>query len=193
MANQQASVSEVAICNQAMILLAENTITSFADAGNNAKICNALYAIQRDACLAEGFWRFAKTRIQIAKDGTNPAFGWDFRYPIPPDYIRALMVNDKDIRFEREGRFILCDEGSPINLIYIKREMNTALMHPLFIDALAHRIAWKAAFAVTRQRTMAETMYNLYTIALARAESMDAMEGPPDIIQSNELIDARLT
>jgi hypothetical protein len=84
------ATSVVDICNNALIRIGSKTITSLSDGDKVANSCNLLYTQTRDLLLRQHFWNFAVTRVQLASESTSPGFEFDYSYPLPSDFIRAI-------------------------------------------------------------------------------------------------------
>ena len=117
----------VSICNLALQRVGAKSISSLTEDSTAARACNRVYTQARDSELRAHVWSFARERVQVAADGTDPTFGYAKRYALPSDCLRILPTNGTkgdpvQDDWQIEGRFVLTDDASPINLIYIKRE-----------------------------------------------------------------------
>jgi uncharacterized iron-regulated protein len=89
-----------------------------------------------------------------------------------------LQAQYLDTVFKVEGRKILTDETT-FNLIYIKRETDTAQYDSLLIDALAARLASEIAYPLIASSVVANTMLQVYDQKVREARFVDATEGMP--------------
>jgi len=65
--------TNVSICNQALVLLGSDTISSFSDTTNDAAVvCNQIYETVKKQALSLYPWSFALTKAQLAKSSTTP-------------------------------------------------------------------------------------------------------------------------
>lgn len=190
--------SEVSICNMALDVLEETSIVSLSDDTKPARWMLRNYAQTRDATLRAHPWNFARTRRTLLADTVAPAFGWTYRYAIPADALRVLPLTesgDLNSRYqphEIEGGYILTDKIAPLKVRYIKRETNVATFDNLFIEALAARLAAKAGHLITGKSTQVDNALKLYREALLEARIVDGLEGTPEEIMDDAVIDARL-
>ena len=192
----QSNVSEVSICNQALTFLGQKPITSLNDANTTAEWMRNNYPFIRDAVLEERMWTFATAR---ASSTTMERDAWDTAYahPEPDNWISVFRIyrnsgistlTSIDWRFE-DGN-ILCSESN-ILLWGLKRVTDTGKFSPLFVQALAARIAADACIPLTENRQMQVDMWNLYKTKLAEAAAKDGMQGSNERVVSNSLVSAR--
>lgn len=178
------------ICNQALSLLGEQTITSLADATKRAQLCNTFYPKVRDAVLRAHPWNSAVKRVVLAPLSDSPAWGYMYQFQLPGDCLRVLSLDDTDIAFKIEGRKLLCDENT-VNMLYIARVEDVNEYDALLIDTLAARLASELAFPITHSKTMVEAMFGLYKDKLREARNIDGQEGTPDSFEINDLAEVR--
>jgi hypothetical protein len=112
------------LANFALGLVAEQRITSLTDDSEPARLCNLHLANTVREVLRGGLWRCARKRAVLTQNAVAPAFGWHYSYPLPPDFLRAVSLNEtepqdiEDTLWEIEGKELLTDENTA-SLIYI--------------------------------------------------------------------------
>ena len=196
--------SVVDICNEAMDLLGADTITALTENSKEARLCNRRFETARDAVLRSHPWNPAIARATLAKDSTSPSFGFSNQFPLPTDpfCLRVLSLftsnvdsevspYDSQAMFKIEGRSILTDEDT-CRIVYIGRIIDTEQYDALLSNAIAHRLAADTAYSITGSTTVAQQMFALYQDRLKEARSMDAIEGVPDRIITDEFTNVRL-
>jgi len=176
--------SSVQICNQALAKLGAQRITDLLDDTRNARVLNAIYDIKRDAELAAHPWTFAITRAQIPASSTVPSFGWSYKYPLPADCLRLVEIGEAwadydPAGFEVEGNAVLTDGASPLKIRYVQRVTNSGLYAPLFVEALACRLAAEVAEELTQNLSKREAAWAERKQAIAEARRINAIERPP--------------
>lgn len=179
--------SVVQICNQALTKLGAARITDLLDDTRNARVMNAIYETKRDAELSAHPWTFAIKRAQIPALSTAPAFQWTKSYPLPSDCLRLVQVgedytfydSDGGELFQVEGNSILTDEESPLDVRYVYRVTSTGLFSPLFIEALACRLAAEGCEEITQNASKREAAWAEYKQAIREAKRVNAIEQPP--------------
>jgi hypothetical protein len=156
-----------------------------------------VYAQARDSELRAHPWSFARTRVKIAADSTDPTFGYAKRYALPADYIRMLPTNGTNASnvqddFQIEGRFVLTNSSSPINFVYMKQVTDENEFDKLFVELLIARIARDIAEKVTQSNTKKNEAENHYFRVKADARRVNAFERPPQESPTDPWITARL-
>jgi hypothetical protein len=195
--------SVVDICNEAMDLLGAATITSLSENTKEARLCNRRFETVRDAVLRGHPWNIAITRRALAKDTDTPAFGFEAQYTLPTDpfCLRVLSLHtsnvdddtaayDSQAMFKVEGRKVLTNEDS-CRIVYIGRITDTEQYDSLLSSTVATKLAAETAYAITGSTSVSQQMFALYDDRLREARSMDAVEGVPDKIISDDFINIR--
>lgn len=181
--------SKIEIFNQALIKVGSDPVVSEQDSKGSRTLA-AIYEVKRDAELAAHPWTFAITRAKIPASSTASAFGWARSYPVPAGFLRLVEVGQFWVMydagqpartlFEIEGRAILTDEASPLSIRYVQRIDNPGLFSPLFVEALACRLALEIAEPVASASAADKQALQLaYREALATARRANAIERPP--------------
>lgn len=189
--------TEVAICNKALIQCGANTIISLGDDTTEASLCQHLYADLRDAVLEAHDWSFAIERIDLPKGVPDPTFRYSNRFPLPSTALHVLEVNkvketDDTRDWRMEGNAILINE-SVCRVKLIRQVIDTTKFSPLFIQALAARLAADLAIPLTQNTTLESAKYQLYLAKLTQAAARDGQQGKSQRIRSRWLERARLS
>ena len=196
MPSNNTMVSEVSICNQALTWLGQSAITSLDDKSTTAEWMRNNYPFIRDAVLEERMWTFATAR---ASSTTLDRDAWDTAYahPAPLNWISVFRVYRNSgigtltsIDWRLEDGNILCSESN-ILLWGLKRVTDTGKFSPLFVQALAARIAADACIPLTENRQLQADMWNLYSVKLGEAAARDGQQGSNEKVVSDTLVLAR--
>lgn len=175
---------ETSICNLALARLSETAIMSLDDQTQAARYCKRFYEQTRDAVLQSHAWNFAVARVLLAQLSTDPIAGWAHQYALPVDCLRILQVNGYEWHqrqglFETEGRALLTD-AEVANVRYIRQVTDANLFTPLFIEALAVKLAALLAQPLTGSRDLPTQLLSEYErITGPKARRLDAFEGRP--------------
>lgn len=165
------------VANKALIEMGETgTLTALSDDNDAARCLSATLNISRRAVLRSHYWGFAKKRVQIAKDSSNPDFDKSSRYRLPGDFITLVEMYPRENDWRLEGSYLLSNSGPPLDLIYVRDEDNLGVWDALALDALATRLAADCAYAITGDRNLRAELGRLYKDKLADARHMAAME-----------------
>lgn len=171
------------ICNLALGHLGEQRITSL-DADNaTARACNLHYEATRDQLFRAHRWNFAQARATLTRLADAPLFGWSYQYQLPADCLRVLEVNDSELGDVITDEYIIeqgkiLTNADAVNLVYVQRIEDVTQFDPLFVDALAVKLAVVLSETVRGTTGKTEALVTLYeklTAPLARR--VDANEG----------------
>jgi len=175
------SISEVQICNLALLKVGNLSITALTDATKEGRACNVLYPILRDELLAAHPWNFAMSRADIsAQLVTTPVFQWDYAYTIPADCLRVWELYGTDAEWVVEGGELLTNQDEEIYIRYIKLVTETGRYSPSFANCLATRLGAELAGKLADNPKLRESLLQeLYTKHLPDAYSLNAVEGNP--------------
>jgi len=194
------ALSEVEICNSALVKCGEERISSLDDPGKAARTCKRQYPLKRDQLLEDYNWTFAIARAELAPDATPPAFGFDARFLLPHDCLRFLGLFDENagptnysgtnIAHKIEGRYLLfSDTVAPI--FYIKKVTNVQEFSPSFVEALATLLAADICYDLSGGAKRAAELERQLDRTIRRAKFTQAIQGSPEVIEASEWMDAR--
>lgn len=183
-------VSEVQICNRALIMIHADTITALSDESPEGVACNVLYPQVRDEVLRAHFWNFAVAQKNLQQDSDTPLFDFNYQYTLPADYIRIYRLENDSYRYKVKGRKIHTD-ASGVKIEYIKRETDTTLYDPLFVACVATRLASLMAYPIAGSESRAATLLEEYKDLLKEAKRRDGQEGTPDDLTADLFVDSR--
>ena len=172
--------SEVEIANRALSKLGASPIISFGDDSRNARAVSRAYAIVRDAELAAHPWNFAKTHVRLAKDLTAPLFDFKNAFTLPSDCLRILPPNDYYVDWQERAGKIYTNWSDPLDLTYIRRETDTAKFPPVFVAALAEKLAMEICYEITESNSLDEKLAQRYERVIRNARRVNAFANPSD-------------
>ena len=186
------SVSETSIANAALTLLGERRIDSLDGTSKTAKLLKERYSEVRDDTLRAHPWNFASKRASVAKDAVAPTWGFDNAYTLPSDLLRLLEVNNPTGEpYRVEGRKIITDLGSPLDIHYPSQVTDVLQMDVLFRQALSAALAADIAEAITGTSSKVQEVLGIYKQKLQSARTPDGQEDNPAVIEASEWLDAR--
>ena len=183
--------SSVDICNRALSRIGSARITSLTDDTKRARACNSAFSMVRDEVLRAHPWNAAISRASLAKLVDAPLFGYDAQYQLPGDCLRVLEVYDSTEPWVVEGGKILCEEGTPLSIRYIRQEEDTEVWDALLTSAVAARLAVELCEELTQSNTKRDRAAQEYEQILARARMADGQEQSPMPFEEDAWINAR--
>lgn len=150
--------------------------------------------------MVSGNWRF------------SPLWEFDFRYPLPTDYLRSWDVQGTSLRgpsavgtwwrgittdpfaskLKREGDFLMSNDGPSLFVAYTADRADLNTWDPLSLSAYVALLCFRISYAVTGSLQVAKTEFDSYRAILSEARSMDGQEGTPDDSGSDVLLAARM-
>lgn len=162
------------------------------DTSAEAKVARDVYYDMRDALLRQYLWSFAKKRVQLAQVVTTPAFGFDYGYAMPADFLRVISVHPSDAnnsicRYKVEtlsvsstDTLVLLANTTTLYLRYVAKVESAALMDPMFRDVLSWRLAEHFANAIRESASQADACYKRGRMAITEAKAANSIEDWPD-------------
>jgi hypothetical protein len=172
------AISMVSIVNLALTKLGEDRfVTNLTSDGTKQSIIfNSNYEVLRDALLRQHLWNFAKRRVVLSSEVATPAFGGGSYFVLPPDCLKVISINeDPYADHEIEDNRIVWS-GNALNLRYITRVEDPATFDPMFIEAYSSYMAYKNAYAITKNMTSQEAMLVQYKQDLITAKHCNAID-----------------
>lgn len=172
------------ICNQALARLGAEKILGLEDGSKGARFCRLFYEQTRDEVLRSHPWNFAMKREVLSRLADEPMFDWSRRYQLPGDFVRLVQLNaygeaEAARNSEIEGSTLLCDEETA-QIRYVCRVEDAALFDPLFVEALAVKLASKLAQPLTGSRNLgAEILQEYERVTAPLARRVDSQEDRP--------------
>lgn len=183
--------SKTDIANRALSKLGEKRVSNIdTQDTDSAKVIRYMWEVVRDAEIAKYPWNFAVKRLQIAKDAAAPVWEWSNYYTLPPDFLSLLEVKGEpsyEIEQNSDGGLaIATNNGSPIFIRYIARVENTGAFDPLFVEALACKIAMEACEEITQSNTKKQLLTQEYLRAISEAYASDSIQEYPKSLRDDE-------
>jgi hypothetical protein len=187
--------SETDICNLALTRIGNNPITSIDQADKPGTLCKLHYPICRDTVLMAHPWNFAIKRTVLPKELVPPTHEFSAQHTIPADCLRIMRTGFEaagmPIIYRIEGNKLLCNDDQ-VYVEYITSDVPTGRFSPLFVDALACKLAAEIAISITGSDSKAQSMMQMYVAKIQEARVTDAMEGTPrDIVDTSGWFNAR--
>ena len=187
------ATSEVAIVNNALGMLGDKPIVALDESSDRASLASRLYATIRDSVLRAYPWNFAIRRVALAQSADVPSWEYKYQYALPsnPYCLKVLETNIDDTDAWRiEGRFLLTD-AKAVKIRYIAKIEDPVQFDDLFTEAFTAKLALEMAYALTSNKSLTDSLYQLYKEKLKEARATDASENSSRTTQTSTLTDVR--
>lgn len=186
------ATSDVQICSNGLLLVGADTINSFSDENDRAKLVSNLWENCRDAVLRSHPWNCAVKRVALSPDAAAPAFEYAYQFTLPGDLLRVLAVGEEGetIHYRIEGRKILMDEAD-LKLLYVWKNTVVTTWDSLLVEAVTAYMAMTCAYPITKSAATQKSMADLYAFKLRQARTVDGLEQPTEEFGDTPFINAR--
>lgn len=181
--------SKLSLYNGALTILGERKLANLTENREPRKKLDDIWdndLIRR--VLQMGQWNFAARSVELEySPSITPAFGYQFGFDKPSDFVRTMMVcsdeyfNVPITQYSDEASWWFCD----LEKIYAKYVSDDtqwgndySLWPPNFAEMVEHYMAWKVAPRLTGLDVSEKMLGRQWKSALQEAKSTDAMESP---------------
>lgn len=175
------STSDVDIANEALQLLGQpRRLESLTQDHPNARTMNAAFVRTRQSLLRRYEWSFAKMRASVAADPDQTVWGEHNRYTLPNAFLRLSRDNETgfSVDWKIEGAFIVTDDDSPLEFIYIADMTDANAFDALFREAFANRLAFVTCKEITGSTDLHRVINKDYDDVIGEAKLANAIEKP---------------
>lgn len=183
---------DVAIVNQALILLGEGLVATLGGTDTSTRAANVILPISRKAVLRDIAPHFASKYAELgtaeADNTLIPHFSYVF--PLPADSLRVMEVYnqnfatgaglDAEVRWQLHGQYFGTEiaEGY-IRYIYDNGQYDSD-WDSLCVDALSFHVAWRLSYGLTESRGKHLDLREEYMSLRNRASTVVGQEGIPN-------------
>ncbi len=187
------------ICNFALASLGEAPISNIENPSTDIEqLMQLYYPLLRDATLEEKDWTFATRRLVLEiVDADGEHWGYGNSFTVPNDVARVIDVRDNphdnapsDLKWRFEDRKIICD-ANKIYVRYIIDNIDPSTFSPMFVQALAARIAAEACIPVTENVGLSQQLWNVFSNKLSEAIHNDNLQGKSQQLHATKLMRVR--
>lgn len=183
--------TDISMSSNALILLGDNPISSFTEAGFGATAAANLYEDTYKAILASHPWSFALKEQELNQLSQTPdsRTGFQYAYQMPTDLIRAWKLMDhSDYTIIGD---ILYSNLSTILLRYVYKVAETELP-PQVVKAIEYKLASEFAPFISEDTNLANLYEEKARFQLAQAQYIDSQNRPQSAIIDSPFTDVRL-
>jgi hypothetical protein len=192
--------SVIDVCNRALQKLGAKRISALTDQTPSARACALAYPIIRQSELRKYDWNFAISRVQLAADSPAPTWGRQNSFTLPADYIKLTnaypetLSNDINtvgvsVAFTAEstgmrdwvieGKKIVTNDSSPLNLRYIADITDTSMWDAIFVEVVATAMAYELCEELTQSNTKKSDIAQAYKTIIDSAKHASSIEIAP--------------
>ena len=184
--------SDTSIANLALVRLGQTKITSLTEDNSRAEAISLVFDDARESVLRSSSWNFATKRAALQQNADAPAFGYDYSYNLPADFLKLKRMQNLSSDFRIEGRKLITSESS-VNIVYIANEKDSSMYDSLFVKAMSFRLAADTCKTLTGDDQLMLRMEQGFQDALREARVTDSLESPPDVShEPSYLVESRL-
>ncbi len=182
-----AARSKEKLANRSLRLVGGSRISSFTDGSSNANAVNDVYDGLLESALAFP-WGFAKARKKLAQMYSVPAFGFDYAYSLPSDWIFTVSVHDNDsgtgtITYKEEqvdDKHVLVTNCDTVYIRYTKLETDPNKWTASFYDAVTYLLAGELAVPVASSESLETRRTQQGKRRMQKAQSRSAQGSTPE-------------
>ena len=195
--------SEIEICNLALSRIGQTQpIASFTEQSKAAEVCAQAYEFCRDLVLQDHMWPFA-TSWKVLAQMTDPPTNWGFRYSYPADCLdlRYLVIPgmrnpsaDEYPVFEIQlynGQKTVITDTRDAQAVYTAGVTDPTLFSPMFVNALAWRLAQEIAMPMAVDPNMMDNARQMSAATVSEAAATAYNEIKEDPEPESEFISGR--
>lgn len=169
--------TDVSICNNALLLIGANTITSLSDNVNEAVTCNALYEGTKDSLIQEGNWSFCRDVVSLTSSkATSDIDDYDYMYDIPSTVFRIFKKDNVPNNYDIYGAKLYTNDTT-VN-IYCLTDPGESAFPAHFVRTLEFKMASILAAALEHDESMTQLFERLFTDSLRKSRRIDGQNTP---------------
>jgi hypothetical protein len=174
------TASWLQICNRALARLSAIELTDIDEGTANASFCKTFLPEAVEEVLAQYGWTCCRKRLRIEPLAERPAFGWEYQFPMPNDYVRLVEIwggggtlGKHEYQAER-GKILA--NFRELRLVYIAQPDEAVLLSPGVRKAVEVTLAFLLTTAITSSEQLAARLSAERAEAVERARTEDAQE-----------------
>lgn len=189
--------SKLEVWNLVLDHLVEHALATELDDSVYARWLTRNWDHLRDALLQAYPWNFAMQYNTLSVDATDPDFRWNYRYKLPPDWLRVIpptyqgVVGGTPVRHEIVGEYLLCNVNTTMYVRTIQRKETMEDWSPLAVDALALFVAMRACTRFEGKMTLRDRLKEEFNDVNQLARRNDSLMGTPDPVEQHRVLDVR--
>lgn len=179
------------ICSRALNAIGAESISSFDDGTDEAKIANAKYETAKKDLLAVYPWTFNTAEVYLGRLNSDSLAKYTYLYELPTDWLRTLAIKQGATMVPfcyRQGKINTDYETASIEYLY---DIDETDMPAYFVSLLIDRLARDFLIPVTGKNDDYAIFDRIYQNNLATAKNVDAQSKSPSVIDTSLLLRVR--
>ena len=180
------------MASNALMLLGDNPINSFDEAGAGASAAKNLYPSVKKRALSFHPWTFALKEQELGQTPFEPdkRTGYKYAYQTPVDLIRLWAVLPWSV-YQIIGPYIYSNQtGLLARYIY---DVEESQFPAHMVKAMEYLLAAEFAISVTEEADKAQLFDAKGKAMLAEASTIDSQGRPQESIISSPMVEARMS
>ncbi len=185
--------TQTEICNLALAKLGSFTISSINESSPEARQCLRAWDNTRRMVLRDYDWNFATVEATLSQLSGQEAFGYDYAYQLPSDYLRAIKFDDTyaspgQTRWKIAAGKLYSDlsDSSEAKLEYIADITDPTEWDDIFVNAFSYYLAGNIAPSITGNPELGIQMTRAGEAFLKEAKGNDTNESGLKILRGLE-------
>jgi len=158
---------KVELANRALRKLGAQQISGFDDNSQESAILEDVFDQWRKSILTKSDWRFASKQDALVQSGTDPEFGYKYKFDIPDDMLklRALYVAYDDSADQSGNNLPILTDYKVFDAIHVDYEniwaeylydADYALWPAWFVEFAVSALAYELAMPITRDTQLSQ-------------------------------------
>lgn len=184
--------TDIDICSRALLSIGAESITSFDDGSDEAKVAAGIYKTAKRDLLSIYPWTFNEAEVLMAQiRDTESVTKYKYLYEKPVDCLRARTVHDgaRNALYKfNKGR--INTDATPAILVY-SYECDEQDMPTYFVSLLIDRLARDFIVPITGKHDERPMFDRIYRDNLAYAKSVDAQSKSASVLDTSRLTRVR--
>jgi hypothetical protein len=182
--------TDIEMCSNALILLGDNPISSFSEAGFGATAANNLYTSTYEDMLSSHPWGFAlkEQKLNQLAQTPDPETGYTYAYQLPTDLLRIWKLMDHS-DYVIIGDILYSNLNS-ILLRYVYK-VEESQLPAYFVKAMEYQLASEFAVFISEDSGTAGLYEMKARDKLAQAQTIDSQNRPQQGIIDSPFADVR--
>jgi len=182
--------TDIDMCSNALLLIGEETISSFTQAGHGATVAANLYTDTYRAILADHPWTFATKEQDLSRLSQAPdtETGYQYAFQVPSDCIRIWSIMPNSDYAMVNGLIYSNESALLARYVY---EVSESQLPSHIIKPIEYKLASEFAVSVTEDFQKAQYYEQKFMMAISKAKSIDSQSYPNVAIVHQPLIEVR--